>query len=106
MRKLTTAVLALALMSWGTCVFAGDANDPHYQEIKKLKAEQRTAREANKKNPSPVNQNSFWHKEGERSGLSGTGSSAGNFLKNLNPVPFFKNQQEKYNARKATAGTK
>ena len=106
MRKLTTAVLALALMSWGTCVFAGDASDPHYQEIKKLKAEQRAAREANKKNSPQADKNSFWHKEGERSGFSGTGSGAGNFLKNLNPVPFFKNQQEKYNARKAAAGTK
>ena len=106
MRKLTTAVLALALMSWGTCVFAGDANDPHYQEIKKLKAQQRADREANRSNPKSEDKSSFWYKEGQRSGLSNTGSGAGNFFKNLNPVPFFKNQQERYNSRKAVAGPK
>ena len=106
MKKITTAVLALALISWGTCAFAGDMNDPHYQEIKKLKEKQRAEREANKKNSPPADKNGFWQKEGERSGLGGTGSSIGNFLSNLNPAPFFKDQQEKYNARKAAAVTK
>jgi len=99
------AVLAVALLAGGTAAYAGNASDPHYQEMKALKDKQRAEREANRKNPPAVNKNSFWHKEGERSGLGGTGEGFGAFVKKLNPVPFFKNQQEQYNARK-TAGTK
>ncbi len=103
MKKIGMAVLAVALLAGGTSAYAGNANDPHYQEIKALKEKQRAEREANRKNPPPVDKNSFWHKEGERSGLGDTGNRAGSFLKNLNPAPFFKKQQEKYNERKAAA---
>ncbi len=92
-----------AVFAFGTYAFAGDANDPHYQEMKKLKTQQRAEREANKKNPAPADKSSFWYKEGQRSGLGDSGNKTGNFLQKLNPVPFFKEQQDKYNARKVAA---
>ena len=42
----------------------------------------------------------FWAREGERSGLKESTSNWGNFWTNVNPVNFFKNQQDSYNARK------
>ena len=43
----------------------------------------------------------FWSKEGKRSGIGDSTASWGNFWGNLNPVAYFKNQQDAYNARKA-----
>ena len=48
----------------------------------------------------------FWAKEGERSGLKESTSSWGNFWSNANPMNFFKNQQDAYNARKTGAVAK
>ena len=48
----------------------------------------------------------FWAREGERSGLKESTSNWGNFWKNANPVNFFKNQQDAYNARKTGAVAK
>jgi hypothetical protein len=51
------------------------------------------------------NTGSFWSREAKRSGLSGDGSSTcsmGNFLDKINPINFFKKQQDAYNARKAS----
>ncbi len=104
-KKKIVGIFLASMMAWGTCAFAGDANDPRYQELKKLKEQQRAEREANKKNPKQVNTSGFWYKEGERSGLGGSGNRVSNFVKALNPAPFFKNQQDKYNARKS-GGTK
>jgi hypothetical protein len=42
----------------------------------------------------------FWTKEGERSGLKESTSNWGNFWTNVNPINFFKNQQDAYNTRK------
>ncbi len=106
MKKKIVGTMLVVFMAWGTCAFAGDVSDPHYQEMKKLKEQQRTERLANKKNPQPENKSGFWHKEGERSGLGGSGNRMGNFVKSMNPAPFFKNQQEKYNARKAASSGK
>ena len=103
MKKIGMAVLAVALLAGGSTAYAGNANDPHYQEIKALKEKQRAEREANRKNPGPVDKNSFWYKEGQRSGLGDAGAKTGNFLSRLNPAPFFKRQQEKYNERKTAA---
>src|SRR3989338_4182180 len=101
MKKRSAAMMLVALMACATSAYAVDRTDPRYQEIKALKEKQRAEKEARKNNPPPVNENSFWHREGVRSGLGDTGNRAGSFLKNLNPVPFFKRQQEKYNERKA-----
>ena len=45
----------------------------------------------------------FWSKEGERSGLKESTSSWGKFWENANPVKFFADQQNAYNARKSGA---
>jgi len=45
----------------------------------------------------------FWAREGERSGLKESTSNWGNFWTNVNPVNFFRNQQDSYNARKGGA---
>ena len=42
----------------------------------------------------------FFSREGERSGLKQSTSNWGNFWTNVNPVNFFKTQQDAYNARK------
>lgn len=47
----------------------------------------------------------FWQKEGERSGMNRWSiGGAGNFVRSLNPVPFFQEQDKKYKERKAAAG--
>lgn len=43
----------------------------------------------------------FWAREGERSGLSESTASWGNFWKNINPGKFFADQKTAYEARKA-----
>ena len=47
-----------------------------------------------------ANVGSFLDREAKRSGLSDSTSSWGNFWSNVNPVNYFKNQQDAYNARK------
>lgn len=42
----------------------------------------------------------FWAREGERSGLKESTSNWGSFWTNVNPVNFFKNQKDAYEARK------
>ena len=108
MKKITALVLFLSFFSFCGVSFAvspEQESNPHYKEMKALKEKQRIEREAEKKNPT-ANKNGqpgFWEKEGERSGLGGSSSRAGTFLKNMNPVPFFKEQKERYDARKTGA---
>lgn len=45
----------------------------------------------------------FFSREGERSGLKESTANWGNFWTNVNPVNFFKNQKDAYEARKAGA---
>ena len=74
----------------------------HREEMKKIKQEMRQKRQAIPASAKvPTQMDRFWQKEGERSGLGNTGERMGNWLKNLNPMPFFKNQDEQYKARKA-----
>ena len=47
----------------------------------------------------------FWKNEGERSGLGNSGNRVGTFFGNLNPVPFFSEQDKRYKERQ-TAGKK
>lgn len=48
----------------------------------------------------------FWGREAKRSGISDSTSSWDKFLTNVNPVNFFKSQQDAYNARKVAAPVK
>ena len=106
MKKVTAIVLFLSFFAFHGILFAmtpEEAKEARFKEVKAIKEKQRAEREAEKKNP-PASQKSgqpgFWEKEGERSGLGGSGNRAGTFFKNLNPVPFFKEQDDRYQARK------
>lgn len=102
MKKFVT--LALLFSFVGTAAYAlspEEEKKARYNEMKQYKAQKRAERDgqaptSEAKGPKTPG---FWDKEAERSGLSG--ARFGNFFKNMNPVPFFKNQGEKYEARKA-----
>ena len=108
MKKITAGILLL--MSFAFCgvsraMTPEEAKEARFKEVKAIKEKQREAR-ATMKTTVPSAQKKapgFWDKEGERSGLGGSGSRFGTFVKNLNPVPFFKEQKEKYDARKTRA---
>ena len=108
MKKIAVWSLFLVMLTASGLAVAmtpDEAQEAHRKEMKAIKDTQRQAREAKKANPSSAADQTpgFWQKEGERSGLGGSGNRMGTFFKNLNPVPFFKDQQDKYNARKAGA---
>ena len=63
-----------------------------------------TTRETMKSTSEKVG--NFWAKEGERSGLKESTASWGTFWTSANPMNFFKNQQDAYNARRAGAVVK
>lgn len=107
MKKAFALALFLALFC-GSFAFAAERGTAEYERLKEYKRAQREEREAQKANPEAGARKgkSFWQKEGERSGLGGTGSRIRGIFKDLNPMPFLKEQQEKYNARKASAATK
>ena len=110
MKKAITGLFVLSMII-SSCGFSlamtpEEAKEARFKEVKAIKEKQRAEREAEKKNP-PASQKDgqpgFWEKEGERSGLGGSGNRAGAFFKNLNPVPFFKEQDDRYQARKTGA---
>ncbi|MGH7197167.1 MAG: hypothetical protein ACREH5_00265 [Candidatus Omnitrophota bacterium] len=101
-------VLSLILSFASASAFALsplEEKEARYEEMKKIKTVQREAREAKKagrkEEKMKKTEPGFWDKEAERSGLGR--ASASNFFKNLNPAPFFRDQQEKYKARKAAS---
>ena len=106
MKKITTGILLLMSFTFygvSRAMTPEEAKEARFKEVKAIKDKQREARaavktaapSAEKKTPG------FWEKEGERSGLGGSGNRFGSFVKDLNPVPFFKEQRERYDARKA-----
>ncbi|PIU40698.1 MAG: hypothetical protein COT00_00340 [Candidatus Omnitrophica bacterium CG07_land_8_20_14_0_80_50_8] len=105
MKKMTVGILLLSFGFYGVSFAAtpDEVKEAHFKAMKAIKDKQRearktentTARAGEKQAPG------FWEKEGERSGLGGSGSRAGQFIKNLNPVPFFKEQSQRYEERKA-----
>ena len=106
MKKTAFLILAV-LLSSATLSYAAETSP--YDEMKAIKAKQRTERQAHKAAVTSgtaelSKMQQFWKKEGERSGLHAPDVTG--FLKNLNPAPFFKNKQEEYNARKTSGGVK
>ena len=79
MRKIAMTVLALAFVA--SSAMAATTKDTLKTESKKW--------------------GTFWSKEGERSGMKESTSSWGKFWQNANPVNFFHQQKEAYDARKA-----
>lgn len=108
MKKLTALFLMVLILGAALPVSAmtpKEQEQARRQEMKVIKDRQRAekearklAKEAGKETP---HEKSFWEKEGERSGLGNSGNGIGQFVRNLNPAPFFKDQEEKYKARKA-----
>ena len=75
----------------------------HREEVKALKKAMHDKQAAAPKADAANKGEGFWEKEGKRSGLGGGQNRFGNLVKNLNPAPFFKDQQARYDARKKAA---
>ncbi len=108
MKRLTALFLMILILGTALPVLAMNPQEEekaHRQEMKAVKDKQRAEKEAKKlvkaKDKEGPHEKSFWEKEGERSGLGNSGNGVGQFIKKLNPAPFFKDQNEKYKARKA-----
>lgn len=102
MKKIAMLLVLLALSAQyaGAEMSPDEARKAHREEMKTVKQTLR-----NNPKPESEKENTFWHREWKRSGFSErfNGESSKSFVKNLNPVPFFKAQSEKYNERKAAA---
>ena len=81
-----------------------EEREAHRKEVKAVKDAQREARKNQPKEAQP-HVPGFWDKEAERSGFSRMGHP-GNVLESLNPMPFFKSQDEQFRARKTAASEK
>jgi hypothetical protein len=103
-------ILALMMAFVVSQAYAVTDNSPsavereHRKEMKKVKDAQREARR-NAPPKAKSDENSFWAKEGVRSGFTQTGDGMKNVFTNMNPVPFFKSQEDAYKARKAAQKT-
>jgi hypothetical protein len=93
---LFVAVLFLTT-SFGVAM-AAQRGTPEYEKLKEYKKAQRAKKESAPATKSAVSE--FWKKEGDRSGLSQTGSTISTFFQNLNPTPFLNEKEKQYNARK------
>lgn len=105
MKKLISGfVFALFLLQGVGVALAAQPGTPEYEALKAYKKEQRAKKTSGQTAASATSE--FWKKEGERSGLSKTGSNFSDFIKKLNPAPFLKQKEEQYNTRKGQAAGK
>ncbi len=94
-------------LTFATAAFAAEPvgydaqRQMHRQEMKQIKKAQHEAKQTAPAGQAAQKKNGFWEKESERSGLGSSGNSMGTFLNSLNPMPFLKDQNAKYKARKA-----
>lgn len=102
--KKTTALVMVALFLAGPvlAISPEEARKAHREEMKKIKRAEREAKAAGQ----VPDQETFWDREWKRSGFSDrfSGDKTKSFFKNMNPVPFFKAQSQKYEERKSSAG--
>lgn len=108
MKKLSMILAAALLVSAPAfAVSPEEAQQAKYQEMVKIKQAQREAKEARKQGLAGgaiEKKETFWDREGKRSGFDRfNGQGVGNVFKNMNPVPFFKDQQDRYQARKTAS---
>ena len=96
--------LSLACANGFAAYETAEERETQRKEVKAVKDAQREARR-NQPKEAQTHVPGFWDKEAERSGFSRMGHP-GNFLVNLNPMPFFKSQDEQFRARKAAASVK
>ena len=103
MKKAILTALALTLVCTGAYADPKSDAETRYKEVKARKDAQRVARHNKPAEQAPKKtEPNFWQKEGERSGISRIGGGP-NFLERLNPMPFFKSQDDQYRARKAAS---
>lgn len=104
MKKISAFLIFSVLITGGASaaekVGADAARAAHREEMKTIKAKMREER---KNQPAPKGvANGFWAKEAERSGMNHWNPpNLSEVAKNMNPVPFFQEQQRRYNERKA-----
>src|SRR3989338_10513328 len=108
MKKITVLLIMLFMMTAIAPAFSmspAEQEKARRQEMKIIKDKQRAEKEARKlakvEGKEGPHEKNFWEKEGERAGFGNPGNGIGQFVKNLNPAPFFKDQEDKYKARKA-----
>lgn len=113
MRKITViaALLGLACStSWAAWMSPEESRRAHREEMTKIKKAQREAAPKKADSGKPAStEPTFWEKEGKRSGMDQMGPNIGNFASKFNPLRwggFFKEQERKYNERKAQAVAK
>ena len=99
---LVVFVLVFSLGPLGFAMTPDEARKAHYEEVKKLRETQRQNRSTSVSTPGE-HKETFWDREAKRAGFADTGNNVTTLIKNLNPVPFFKSQQERYEARRAAA---
>lgn len=103
MKKKLALILGFSILAYAGSLQADDtlspeaARDARRAELKEIKARMR--KERGQKQPSKFQE--FMKREGKRSGVSEWGKGTKNWVSNLNPVPFFKEQDKRYEERKA-----
>lgn len=105
MKKAIFTLLALTLVATGAYADPKTDAEKKYQEMKAIKDAQRAERLKKKEGVATgavKKEPTFWDREAERSGLGRMNAGGvGTWVQNLNPMPFFKSQDEQYKARKA-----
>lgn len=101
--KKTIGLVLISLFLGGATAIAAERGTPEYEKLKEYKKAQR------EKKASGVSEKTgptFWDREAERSGLNRVNPNFSGFIKALNPIPFLKEQDKKFEERKATGTTK
>lgn len=104
--KKTLAMLSVLAIAFPAAAQARTYTGPDAARHERRQAmiEERRARGEESSRTAPAAKaegEGFWAREAKRSGVSEW--KPGNFIRNLNPAPFFKEQKERYEARKAQA---
>jgi hypothetical protein len=105
-KALRLFVLALFLFQGVEAAWAVERGTAEYERLKEYKRMQREKRASGQQHGPSSKGPGFWDKEAVRSGLSDVKQNTANFFKKINPSPFFREQNERYQARKAAAAGK
>jgi hypothetical protein len=108
MRGMAMAILtAGALAAFAGAAEARQVEGPeaarHAHRAKLIEERKARGPEVRQERANADSGNSFWKREGERSGLGKAGGRVGDFIRGLNPAPFFSEQGRKYEERKGAS---